>query len=267
MKRYIRISCIIICFAFIAESVVSCNLMPTVTQDPCSHPDPVLDLDSTGGTFIMLEADLSQLPTEQSPEGALQDATDTIQRRLNIYGVKKSLIRYGVACERIAVEVPGVNLTDEDIDIITATAQLEFREQVVGDDGELKWVLATATIDGHEKGLTSAYFKENTYVTEDNLLGEPILVFEWNKEGSEVSAQVTDRLIGQPLALFLNGEPLLGDDGQPIAPIVYAPITERGQINGLSLNEATELSQLLNAGRMPVILRVLVLHRITPNNQ
>jgi len=242
-------------------------MVPTaMTPDPCSHPDPVLDLGSLGGTFVMLEADLSQLPRDQSPEGALQDAADIIQRRLDIYGVKKILVRYGSACDRIAVEVPGVNLTDEDISIITATAQIEFRELVVGEDGEAEWVPATATIDGQEKALTSAYFKENTYVGQGNQ-GQILFYFEWSEEGSQISGEVTSRLIGQPLAIFLSGQPLLGEDGQPIAPIVRSQITDRGQIEGLSLSEATELSQLLNAGRMPVILRVLKVHRVAPDTQ
>jgi len=159
-----------------------------------------------------------------------------------------------------------VNLTDEDISIITATAQIEFRELVVGEDGEAEWVPATATIDGQEKALTSAYFKENTYVGQGNQ-GQILFYFEWSEEGSQISGEVTGRLIGQPLAIFLSGQPLLGEDGQPIAPIVRSQITDRGQIEGLSLSEATELSQLLNAGRMPVILRVLKVHRVAPDTQ
>jgi len=91
-----------------------------------------------------------------------------------------------------------------------------------------------------------------------------MLYFEWNEEGSEISGEVTGRLIGQPLAIFLSGEPLLGDDEQPIAPIVQSQITDRGQIEGLSLKEATELSQLLNAGRIPVPLNPIYEQTISP---
>jgi len=267
MERCIRIACMVICFAVLVGSVASCSLVPTaMTPDPCSHPDPVLDLGSYGGTFVMLEADFSQLPQGQSLEGALQVTANTIQRRLDIYGLSDGLVRYGSACARIAVEVPRVNLTDEDISIITVTALLEFRELVVGGDGEAEWVPAAATIDGQEKALTSAYFKENTYVGQGNQ-NQILLFFEWNEEGSKISAEVTGRLIGQPLAIFLNGEPLLGEDGQPIAPIVRSQITDRGQIEGFSLSEATELSQLINAGRMPVILLVLKVLRVAPDTQ
>ncbi|MDP2916839.1 MAG: protein translocase subunit SecD, partial [Dehalococcoidia bacterium] len=111
--------------------------------------------------------------------------------------------------------------------------------------------------------LTSAYFKENTYVTQDNL-GRLILVFEWNSEGTQLSGQITDRLLNKPLGIFFGDKALLGDDGRPIAPIVRARITDRGQIEGLSSREATELSKLLNAGRIPVPLTAIYEQTVSP---
>jgi len=113
---------------------------------------------------------------------------------------------------------------------------------------------ATAVINGETKILTSSYFRENTYVTRSTTTGEILLVFEWTEEGAQISKEVTSRL--QPfyntnypysrLGIFEgSGEdatPLLGDDGQPIAPGVLAVITDSGEITGLSLNEATQLS-------------------------
>lgn len=132
---------------------------------------------------------------------------------------------------------------------------LEFRELVGvevegGEEGEveMKWIPATGVIDGQEKALTSRYFKENTFVVPGELGGVE-LHFEWTEEGSKLCEQITQRLIGKPMGIFIDGEPLLGDDGQPIAPIVQSVIRDRGQIEGLSLNEATELSRLLNAAR------------------
>ncbi len=71
-----------------------------------------------------------------------------------------------------------------------------------------------------------------------------------------MSEQITGRLVvgNQPLGIFEGDQPLLGDDGQPIAPRVQAVITEVGIITGLSMTEATELSKQLNAGRLPVPL-------------
>jgi len=126
-------------------------------------------------------------------------------------------------------------------------AILEFREQVTDANGQTIWVPAKGTINGQEKVLSSVYFKD-TYVTTDDS-GNILLVFEWTAEGSQLSEQITSRLIGKPLAIFEGDEPLLGEDGQPIVPTIKSVIKDKGQIEGLSLHEATTLSELLNASR------------------
>ena len=134
---------------------------------------------------------------------------------------------------------------------------------IINEDGEEEWIPAVAEINGQEKELNSAYFRENTYVTTGDF-GQVLLIFEWDSEGSKVSGQITERLIGKPLGIYLSGEPLLGDDGEPIAPIVRSQITDRGQIEGLSMTEATEMSQLLNAGRIPVPLTPIYEQTVSP---
>jgi preprotein translocase subunit SecD len=220
-----------------------------------------LGLDLQGGIHLVYQADFSEVEPGTEAE-AIDGAIAVIEKRINVLGVTEPLIQKQ-GSDRIVVELPGVSEVEKATSLIGETALLEFREQHVDENGNVTWVPAAATIDGEEKVLTSAYFKENTYVTTDNL-GRVILVFEWNEEGSEISAQVTERLIGQPMAIYLSGEPLLGDNGQPIAPIVQSQITDRGQIEGLSLNEATQLSQLLNAGRIPVPLNPIYQQTVSP---
>ncbi len=220
-----------------------------------------LGLDLQGGIHMVYQADFSDVEPGTEAE-ALNGAVAVIERRINILGVTEPLIQKQGG-DRILVELPGVSEAEKAKSLIGQTALLEFRELVVGEDGEAEWVPAAATIDGQEKVLTSGYFNENTYVGQGDL-GRIRLYFEWDEEGSEISGEVTGRLIGQPLAIFLSGEPLLGEDGQPIAPIVRSQITDRGQIEGLSLSEATELSQLLNAGRIPVPLTPIYEQTVSP---
>jgi preprotein translocase subunit SecD len=118
-------------------------------------------------------------------------------------------------------------------------------------------------IDGEEIALTSRYFTTNTYVARDDL-GRLLLIFEWDEEGSQLSEQVTERLVGSPMAIFDGDVALLGDDGLPIAPIVQSVISDRGQIEGLSLDEATSLSNQLNFGRLPVPLNILYDQTVSP---
>jgi preprotein translocase subunit SecD len=126
---------------------------------------------------------------------------------------------------------------------------LEFREQ----DAAGNWTPATGTVNNETLVLSSRYFNENTSVTVDQY-GKPLLVFEMDQTGAQLFEQISTRLIDKPLAIFLGDEPLLGEDGHIIAPVVRAVISDKGQIEGLSLVDAQELSRVLNAGRIPVPL-------------
>jgi preprotein translocase subunit SecD len=220
-----------------------------------------LGLDLQGGIHMVYQADLSGVEPGTESE-AISGAMAVIERRINVFGVTEPVIQKQ-GSDRILVELPGVSEAEKAKQLIGETALLEFRELVENEEGEIEWVPATGTVSGQEKILNSGYFKENTYVTTSQL-GGVLLVFEWNDEGSQLSEQITGRLIDQPLGIFLSGEPLLGESGQPIAPFVRSVITTTGQIEGLSLNDATELSQLLNAGRIPVPLTPIYEQTVSP---
>ena len=219
-----------------------------------------LGLDLRGGIHMVYLADFSDVEPGEEEE-AVDGAVAVIERRINILGVSEPVIQKQGA-DRIIVELPGISEADKAKQLIGQTALIEFRELEVK-DGEEEWVPATAVIGGQEKELNSSYFRDNTYVNTGQF-GEVLLIFEWNSEGRKISEEVTGRLIGEPLAIFLSGEPLLGDDGEPITPIVRAKITDSGQIEGLSLNEAQELSQLLNAGRIPLPLTPIYDQTVSP---
>ena len=220
-----------------------------------------LGLDLQGGIHMVYKADFSAIESGEESE-AIDGAIAVIERRINILGVTEPVIQKQGA-DRILVQLPGISETEKAKRLIGQTALLEFREMVTNADGEAEWVPTTAVVNGQEKELNSSYFKENTYVDTDDF-GRILLRFEWNSEGSKLSGQITGRLIGEPLGIFLSGEPLLGDDGEPIAPIIRSKITDRGQIEGLSFNEATELSQLLNAGRIPLPLTPIYDQTVSP---
>jgi len=220
-----------------------------------------LGLDLQGGIHMVYQADFSEVEPGKESE-AINGAIAVIERRINILGVTEPIIQKQGA-DRILVELPGISEAEKAKRLIGQTALLEFRELVTNADGEAEWVPTTAIVNGQEKVLNSAYFKENTYVDTDDF-GRILLIFEWNSEGSKLSEQITGRMIGEPLGIFLSGEPLLGDDDEPIAPIVRSKITDRGQIEGLSFTEATELSQLLNAGRIPLPLTPIYDQTVSP---
>jgi preprotein translocase subunit SecD len=224
-------------------------------------------LDLQGGTQVIYQADLSSV--DSADRNDVMDGVITVLvNRINPLGVTEPNIQKQGE-DRILVELPGVNITDAQKESLTRTALLEFGE-LAADDEEAKWENelgrwkpATAEIDGVETELTSAYFKDNTYVGTDSY-GQVLLHFEWNDVGSQLSKEITTRLKGERLGIFEGDEALRGDDGHPIAPTVNAVITDAGVIEGLSLTEAQSLSSALNAGRLPVALEILYEQTVSP---
>jgi len=226
-----------------------------------------LGLDLQGGLHMLYQADLSSV--EPGTEDEIMDGVMAVLgNRINPLGVTEPVIqRQGQ--DRILVELPGLIVTDKDKERLSRVALLEFgekadeEEEAKWENENGRWKPAVAEIDGEEKALTSRYFRENTYVSSDDL-GRLLLVFEWDEEGAEISEIVTGRLIDKPLGIFEGDESLLGEDGRPIAPIVRSTITDRGQIEGLSYNEVSSLSKQLNAGRLPVSLKILSDETVSP---
>ena len=209
-----------------------------------------LGLDLAGGSYLVYQADLTGIAP--GTESQIMDGVKgVVERRINALGITEPVveIQRQEGEYRIAIQLPGIADIEKAKQMVGLFTILEFREQ----DATGNWTPAKGTVNSEELTLTSRYFKENTFVTVDQY-GKPLLVFEWDETGAQLSKQITTRLLNKPLAIYLGDEPLKGEDGHIIAPIVRAVITDRGQIEGLSLADARELSLLLNAGRIDVPL-------------
>ncbi|HLF72631.1 MAG TPA: protein translocase subunit SecD [Dehalococcoidia bacterium] len=244
-----------------------------------------LGLDLKGGTRLVLEADLSQQPDVNLDE-ALNTAVDVVERRVNAFGVAESITER-VGANRISVQLPGIS-AEEAIAKIGKTAQLQFMElardpsgNVIltqpGPNGQLtasfadaiqnqalleiaKWVPVAATDDnGVRRELTGAYLDRSKLAVQPNVAGLPVLNFGMNSEGAKLLGQATARLSNpsQPMAFFLDNEPIRGTDGQIIAPLVRSQITDQGSISGLTLGDSQTLATLLRTGAFPVPLVVV----------
>jgi|TARA_B100000315_G_scaffold168566_1_gene157088 preprotein translocase subunit SecD len=230
-----------------------------------------LGLDLQGGIHVVYRADLSSAKPGTENE-IMEGVIAVLSNRVNPLGVTEPVI-YRQGDDRIVVDLPGLTITDKEKDSLSRVALLEFGELIAANETDNatvkwenvfgKWKSATGIIDGEEQELTSRYFKENTFVARDQM-GGIRLVFEWDGEGSQLSEQITSRLIGQRLGIFEGDTTLLGDDGRPIAPTVQAVIAERGEITGLSLQAATQLARQLNAGRLPVPLEIIRDQTVSP---
>ncbi|MDP2935688.1 MAG: protein translocase subunit SecD, partial [Dehalococcoidia bacterium] len=208
-----------------------------------------LGLDLQGGTSLVMEGDLAKVELKER-DRAMDGVVRIIDRRINAYGVAEASIQKQ-GTNRILVQLPGVRDVQEAIRLIGKTAQLDFREQVATPDGKSDWTIAKALgNDGQEKELTGKYFRPNAQVTFDQQTGQPEVAFEFDSEGAKLFEQITTRLVGKPLGIFLDNEMIS-------APTVRDVIRDRGVINNIPLEEARLLSIQLNAGALPIPVAVV----------
>ena len=211
-----------------------------------------LGLDLQGGTRLLLQGSLPE-GTEGDLDDALEGSVRVLERRVNAAGLSEAEVtRQGV--DSITIQIPGL-APDEARQLLGRTALLQFCEAPTGlgggapcgDDGQ--WVQSLAVLDGESVALTGRFLRANAFVGSDPL-GNPLVQFEWTGEGATLSEQITRRLLGQPLAIFLDNELLS-------APTVQGVIVDNGTISGLTFERAQELVIQLNSGALPVQLTVL----------
>lgn len=199
-----------------------------------------LGLDLQGGTQLTLQADLSQVSPDQQ-SAAMQGVLNVIERRVNAYGVAEPEIQQ-LGSDRIIVQLPGLQDTEQAKQLIGQTAKLEFKEQ----DATGNWVPSMGDLNGQQVALTGAYLAPGRQqVTFTGNAGLPQVAFQFNSDGATLFGQITQRLLGKQLGIFLDGQ-------QISAPTVQAVLTDSGVITGLSLDQAKLLALQLNAGALPV---------------
>ncbi|MBU1167445.1 protein translocase subunit SecD, partial [Patescibacteria group bacterium] len=100
-------------------------------------------------------------------------------------------------------------------------------------------------------GLSGSQLKA-AYLDTDPQTSMPIVALEFNDEGQKLFSDLTERNIGKPIAIYLDGEIIS-------APRVNSKISDGKAIisGGFSIEEARELAQRLNAGALPVPVSLL----------
>ena len=210
-----------------------------------------LGLDLQGGARLLLQA---SLPEDAS--GDLNDALDgavrVLERRVNAAGVSEAEVtRQGA--DGISIQIPGLD-PDEARRLLGRTALLQFCEADTGlggapcgDGGQ--WIQSAAPLDGVPTALTGRFLEPSSFIGTDPV-GNPVVQFEWTADGAVLSEQITRRLLGRQLGIFLDDELLS-------APVVQGVIVREGTITGMTLRRARELVIQLNSGALPVQLAVL----------
>lgn len=100
---------------------------------------------------------------------------------------------------------------------------------------------------------------KNSQVAFDQKTNQPYILLSFNDQGSKLFEDITGRNVGQPVAIFLDGQVIS-------APRVNEKIIGgQAQISGsFTLPEAKLLAQRLNAGALPVPLELLSQQTVGP---
>lgn len=213
-------------------------------------------LDLKGGTHLVFEADTRGIEPDDR-EDAIKGAREIIGRRIDLYGVVEPLIQSSKTEDtyRIIVELPGVKDTEEAIDLIGQTAQLDFREEASLSEGEESTDSAQPEIsilDYKPTGLTGRDLTRAQLQFDQTQTGKPVVALTFTDEGRDKFGEITQRNVGKPVAIFL-------DDMLLTAPVVQQAITTgEAVITGdFTLDQAKNLAIQLNAGALPVPIKVV----------
>jgi SecD/SecF fusion protein len=239
-----------------------------------------LGLDLKGGVGVTLKIDenskgnLNQFQQEEQ----LKDAIEIMGSRLDGHGVAEPIIR-PVGNDAIEIQIAGLSTKDnpEVLDDLKKPARLEFRavHETLFPDTTPKnkypvgyEVLAEESEDRQtgeviERRMFVKLIPEATgeivddaYVSQTQTGGFQINL-EMTSDGADVLAAVTEKMIGKPLAIVLDGKLYS-------APTVNGVLSNRAQITGsYSQREAIDLANVLN-NPLAVELRVDQMYEVGP---
>jgi preprotein translocase subunit SecD len=110
-------------------------------------------------------------------------------------------------------------------------------------------------------GLSGKDLRKSS-IGSDSTTGAWMVLLEFNDAGAKKFANLTQRLVGKPMAIFFNGE-------LQSAPMINEPILGgRAQITGgeggFQYKEAKEMVELLNAGALPVPAKIIEENTVGP---
>ncbi len=199
-----------------------------------------LGLDLKGGVQFVLRVNAQEalgVDASLTRDDVVAQAREAVDRRINALGVLEPVIAVqGEQRDEILIQLPGFTDVDRARAILGQTARLEWRLVENGVPGP-------AAVSGRDIRLAR--------VTRDDV-GLPAVGFSLTPDGARRFAELTSQNIGKPLAIVL-------DDQVQSTPIIEGPITGGEGIirGGFSMEEATNLALLLQAGALPVSMTFL----------
>lgn len=212
-----------------------------------------LGLDLQGGTHLLYQADFTNFKGASKAE-AMTGLRDVIERRVNLFGVTEPVVQVQSRGDefRLIIELAGVKDISQAIRMIGETPFLEFKE--IRSAEETKAILEARAkgeqllIDPYfvSTELTGRFLKR-AELQFDATTNVPLISVAFADEGAVIFEKITEKNIGQPLGIYLDGALLS-------APTVREKISGgNAQITGqFTIKEARDLVRRLNSGALPV---------------
>jgi len=235
-----------------------------------------LGLDLSGGVQLVYQADVSSVKPGEV-KNAMDALRDVIERRINTFGVSEPIVQIeekggitGPVEERLLVELPGVTDVKRAVEMIGQTPKLEFMterskaeieaynkaiEKFQADqkaDKPLNSIPAELLAGPYQPTELNGRFLERAVLEFDQTTREPIVSIVFNKQGSDLFAELTKNNVNKTIAIYLDRE--MGNPNPISAPVVREAILGgKAQITGkFTAQEAKTLVGRLNSGALPV---------------
>jgi len=224
-----------------------------------------LGLDLQGGSQLVLEAQMEKIDSN-SRDDALESARQVIERRVNLFGVSEALVQSSKVGDsrRILVELPGLKDASSAASLVGKTAQLEFREMVGTPSAEATSSPLALLETFKPTGLTGADLTKAqvTFGASQKVKSGPEVSIQFNDEGAKKFAEITKRNVQKPLGMFLDGLPISWPPPIVQQEIIGGNAVITGQFTP---EEAKKLAVQLNAGALPVPIKILEERRVGPS--
>ncbi|MGC9527423.1 MAG: protein translocase subunit SecD [Limnospira sp.] len=248
-----------------------------------------LGLDLRGGSQLTIQLQTSE-EVPQIDERVLEAVQSVVENRVNGLGVSEAVVQT-VGDDQILVQLPGVSDPEQAERVLGGTAQLDFREQKQGTEGQLQAevqvnrVLQAEVEEAIARGEDERLDELLQQLKESNeaiaqLYQEPVIrgqqltdsfpqptqgsngweiVLRFNNEGGENFAQLTKNLAGtgRTIGIFLDDSLL----SFPVVPVEHA---ETGITGGSAVitgnftaEEANDIAVQLRGGALPVPVEIV----------
>jgi preprotein translocase subunit SecD len=220
----------------------------------------------------------------QLREDTVNQALQTIERRVNELGVAEPVVARHSAADQILVQLPGVTDVDRAKEIIRSTAQLELKQVEQGpfsDEAAARaafgnnippdmQILPGVIEAAPGQPATTGYYvvRRVPAVTGRDLRNarptldennRPAVSFSLNQEGARKFGNFTQANIGRQLGIVL-------DNRVQSAPVIQSRIDDEGRITGNFTNqESQDLSLKLRSGALPADMTYLEERTVGPS--